>query len=328
MSNSLARNVAGVQPIFPEWLAKSEWWTKPVRAEGMAALRIGVGLVLLVDMLVTYAPHWRLFFAPGGLGTSEVFGSRFAGHAYFSLAWLWSPETAGWWMIALTILAAIGLISGIAPRMSALVAWAMTLSLMNENYYLHNGGDRLRTILLFVLIFAPADAVWSQACRWWKRSSEKPHPNPLPRGEGTYIYPWAQRLLFVQLTLLYFMNGVYKLMGAEWFAGDTLYYVSHDIWWSRLSADWMPAHYLVLRAVTWSVLAWEITFPIAVLSKRWRPWALAIGAAFHILSGVTLNLGIFPLYALCFYLPELPWGRWRDAVRSRLDKKPRALQPA
>ena len=80
--------VAGVKPILPDWLAKSEWWTKPVRAEGMAALRIGVGIVLLVDMLVTYAPHWQLFFAPGGLGTADVFSSQLNAHWNFSAVYI------------------------------------------------------------------------------------------------------------------------------------------------------------------------------------------------------------------------------------------------
>lgn len=296
-----SHQVIGVQPILPAWLAKWDWWTKPVRAEGLAALRIGVGLVLLLDMLVTYAPHWRLFFGPQGLGTAAVFGSRFSSdHAYFSLAGLFPAESAGWWYVALTTLAACGLITGVFPRVSALVAWAMTLTMLNENYYLHNGGDRLRSILLFMLILAPADAVWIFHRR--RQTSNEP----------TFIHPWAQRLLFIQLVLLYFMNGIYKLFGTEWFTGDTLYYVSHDIWWSRFSADWVPLHYLVLRIATWGVLAWEVTFPLLVLSKRCRPWALAIGAAFHVGTGLTLNLGVFPLYALCFYLPELPWSRLLD----------------
>lgn len=291
--------VIGVQPILPAWLAGWDWWTRPARAEGLAALRIGVGLVLLLDMLVTYAPHWRLFFGPQGLGTAAVFGSRFSSdHAYFSLAGLFPAETAGWWYVALTILAACGLITGVFPRVSALVAWALTLTMLNENYYLHNGGDRLRSILLFMLIFAPADAVWVLGA---------PRKQPAHNEQPAFIYPWALRLLFIQLVLLYFMNGVYKLFGTEWFSGDTLYYISHDIWWSRLSADWVPVHYLVLRVATWGVLAWEVTFPLAIVSRRYRPWALAIGATFHVLTGLTMNLGVFPLYALCFYLPELPW---------------------
>ena len=31
--------------------------------------------------------------------------------------------------------------------------------------------------------------------------------------------------------------------------------------------------------------------------------------------------GVFPLYALCFYLPELPWDKWRDALRARIKKQ-------
>ncbi len=313
--------LVGTKPILPTWLAASEWWTAPVRGERLATLRIGVGVVVLLDMLLTYAPHWQTFFAPGGIGGRAVFGSRLeAPYAYFSLAWLWSADSAGWWMIALSVLAAIGMISGIAPRLSAMVAWSMSVTMLNENYYLHNGGDRLRTILLFALIFAPADAVWSRAASWRRRNSSERRP--------AYIHPWALRLLFVQLVLLYFMNGVYKLLGPEWFAGDTMYYVSHDAWWSRWSADWLPMHYLLLRLVTWSVLAWELSFPLAVLSTKWRAWTLAIGAAFHVGSGIMLNLGMFPLYALCFYLPELPWERWIDSWNRSAPADPTAVAAA
>ena len=34
---------------------------------------------------------------------------------------------------------------------------------------------------------------------------------------------------------------------------------------------------------------------------------------FHVETGLHLELAMFPLYALCFYLPLVPWERWRRA---------------
>jgi hypothetical protein len=153
------------------------------------------------------------------------------------------------------------------------------------------------------LIFIPADATWSWTAFWRERSRRLP---------PAFIHPWPRGLLLAQLTMLYLMNGVYKILGPGWLSGDTLYYVTHDVWWCRWSPDWFPVPFFVTQALTWLVLAWELAFPLLVMHRWGRPVALAFGALFHIGSGVMLNLGMFPVYALCFYLPELPWGAWRD----------------
>lgn len=294
-------HVIGLEPWLPQFLAKYSWWTAPVRAEGLAALRIAVASLLIIDALFTYLPNYQLFFGPNSLG-GDVFGARLqAPYAFFSVA-SWLPaDSAALFVIGGLVLAALGLLLGIATPYCAALAWMFALTLMNENYYLHNGGDRLKTILLFALIWAPCDATWSWAAR--QRGDREP----------TFIFPWALRLLFLQLTILYTMNGVYKIIGPGWADGETLYYVSHDICWSRFPADYLPLPFALTRLVTWTILAWELGFPLLILSRRTRPWALAFGAFFHIASGVTMNICMFPLYALCFYLPELPLAAWRDA---------------
>ena len=49
--------VTGVNPWLPWPLPRWPWWTRPVRAERLAALRVGVGLVLLIDVLGHYLPR-------------------------------------------------------------------------------------------------------------------------------------------------------------------------------------------------------------------------------------------------------------------------------
>ena len=70
------RTVAGVVPWLPRPLSLSKWWTEPVRAERLAAFRIGLAAVLLVDVLGTYLPQCADFFGTGGLCSPEVFAAR------------------------------------------------------------------------------------------------------------------------------------------------------------------------------------------------------------------------------------------------------------
>src|SRR5437868_1488201 len=75
--------VVGLRPAFPPPLQRWTWLTEPVRAERLAALRIGVAAVLLWDILFTYWPRAHDFFGRGSLGSPEVFTNR---HIW----WRWS----------------------------------------------------------------------------------------------------------------------------------------------------------------------------------------------------------------------------------------------
>ena len=73
------RAVVGLSPWLPGWLGRSAWWSEPVRAERLAAFRIGMGAMLLLDIFWTYLPRASEFFGPGSLGSPEVFAARTAG---------------------------------------------------------------------------------------------------------------------------------------------------------------------------------------------------------------------------------------------------------
>ena len=47
---------AGRDPWLPWPLSQYPWWSEPVPAERLAALRIGLAAVLLLDVLVFYLP--------------------------------------------------------------------------------------------------------------------------------------------------------------------------------------------------------------------------------------------------------------------------------
>jgi hypothetical protein len=198
------------------------------------------------------------------------------------------------------IVATVCLMLGCCTRAAAVATWVLSLSFANLNDSIDNAGDTIRGIILFYLMLCPCGAVWS-IDRLWRRW----------RGNDAsivYVAPWAIRMLFVQMTLIYFCNGVYKLFGESWREGYSLYYVLGDFTLSRFSMADCPLPLWMLRGMTWSVLAWEITFPLLVVLNRWtRVVALVFGVLFHLGIGVTMELGFFVPYALCLYLPLVPW---------------------
>ncbi len=295
------KNVVGTVPHLPfSW----NWMTAPVPAERLAAWRISVGVVLLLDTLLFYWPQFGLLYGPQSLAGPNVFETRFTWPRCNWSVLNWLPLNEGPWICVWAWIAvAVALIVGWRPRLAALIAWALSLSFYNTNFYLHNSGDRIRHFLLLLLIFVPTDAVWSVRRR------------PKQLVGAVYISGWPIRLMLFQMCLMYFMNGLYKMQGRMWWEGSVMWYVNHDLVWARWSP--IPVPYWITQGLTWSALLWEVGFPLWLMLNRTRNAALVIGVFFHLITFFHLEIAAFPLYAICLYVPLAPWERWigrRNAV--------------
>jgi hypothetical protein len=291
--------VVGLKPWLPPPLSRMQWWTEPVPAQRLAALRIGVGLVLLLDVLATYLPRAADFFGPEGLSAQGTLVGTAAWPDWHRVL-LDQVTTFETWRLLLWAWAAAAclLTLGLLPRVAAAAAWFLSISLTSIYPAMHNSGDQVRSILLLYLALSPCGAVWSVTALWKGR-----------RNGPVLIYPWPLRLLLIQMALIYFTNGLFKLQGPQWPTGQALGLVLGDAAWTRWSfADW-PMPGWLLQAMTWVVLAWELAFPFCLCMPRLRVPLLCMGVAFHVGTGLTMRLGPFPLYMLCLYLPLLPWER-------------------
>ncbi|MBY0523651.1 MAG: HTTM domain-containing protein [Gemmataceae bacterium] len=297
------RKVVGIRPWLPWPLSRIPWWTEPVRAERLAALRIGVGLATLVDVLGHYLPYASAFFGDSSLGASAVFDAQ-----GMDQVWRWSvlrgihdPTTVKMVLLVWAAVAA-GLAAGVGSRLCAFAAWVLGMSFFNLNPFLVNSGDNVRNFLCFYLMLSPCGAAWS-VDHWWARQ----------RGavlEPVFVQPWALRLVFVQMTVLYFMTGVWKLRGG-WHSGESpMHYVFGNLGWTRVSYAQLPLPVWAVDATTWITLIWELGFPVLVFMTWTRTLTLWMGVLFHLGTGCLLQLGPFPLYMLCLYLPLVPWEQY------------------
>ncbi|MBY0524377.1 MAG: HTTM domain-containing protein [Gemmataceae bacterium] len=288
------QRVVGLEPRLPWPLNRWPWWTEPVPAERLAALRIGAASVLLLDIATSYLPNADTFFGSGSLGDADAFAL---------IRWRWSllsglrePAVLRWLLIVWG-LAVVSLLLGSVTRLSAVAVWLLSLSFARINPGIENAGDEVRGILLFYLMLCPCGAVWSLDHRFRRRATDEP----------IFVWPWALRLLFVQMALIYFTNGLYKWLGEPWRGGDSVYYVLNDLTLTRWPYHQVPVPYGLTQLLTWLVLAWETGFPLLVALRWTRRATLALGVLFHLGLWMFLELGLFAPYMLCFYLPLVPW---------------------
>jgi hypothetical protein len=293
----------GVQPWFPGFLGRWKWLTEPVPAERVAALRIALAVVVLLDILLGYLPHFAVVFSPDALGGKDLYPARFRdGHYYWSiLRWLpdsWGPAA----LMGVWVAAAVALLVGWRPLLSGLVVWACAVSFWNINIGVCNGGDRLRNTLLLTLAASCSGAVWGV-------SSVRRAGGPGP----VFVPGWPVKVIFVQLAALYFFSGLYKAMNPAWQSGIVMYLVSHDLGWGMMPAQAAIAPVWAYQLLAWVTIAWELGFPLLAVLKGTRAVTLWLGVIFHALTFVTLEVGAFALYAIAAYAVFVPWERyWAD----------------
>ncbi len=290
------REVVGTTPTLPWFLNHTRLLSGTIPAERLAAFRIGVALVLLVDIGWTYLPNLTLLFGPGGLSPRDLFAIQFqAPHAFWSalriLPETWGPQA----LVVVWIASAFALLLGWRPHAAGFVAWACSVSFGSANPFLNNSGDLIRNFALLLVAVAHTGAAWVDACRKEKKVA---------------VPAWPIAVIFVQLSCIYFVSGVHKFASPAWRSGGVMWNVCHDLNWSLIPglADHIPM--AAYRLSAWATLWWELGFPLLILYPFTRKLALWLGVFFHLGTAATLEVSLFPWWSLSLYLPFVPWERF------------------
>jgi hypothetical protein len=330
-------------------LCRWQWLTAPVRAERLAALRIGIALIMLLDVLTTYLPRSGDYLSRDSLGSRELFAHELNAENRWAVLHnrlVDKVDDPGDMRLLMIVWVASSflLLIGLFSRTSALTAWAISGSVALFNSSVDNAGDTIRTLALFYLMISPCGGAWAVDAwirgryRWSfgdaGRETVGLHRRDVPLRGPFYVYPWPLCLLFVQMMLIYACNGLYKAGGETWHDGTSLHYVLGDLTLARFSYAMVPLPYPLTQWMTWSVLWWEILFAPMMLVPwqtladlvqcvrwgglrhlhvllRWnRGIFLIFGVLFHVGILLGMEIGGFGPYMLCLYLPLIPWERW------------------
>lgn len=302
----------GVQPWFPWPLSRWGWWNEQIPAERVAALRVAAALVLLIDLGATYAPHFAKFFSPDAVGAHLYAGRCRADNAYWSVLHLLPEAWGAQALFAVWAASAVALLVGWRPLVSGLTAWVCAVSVWNFNPAIHNGGDRIRHLLLLMTAVSCSGAVWGVSSL---RTRHDPRPITVPG--------WPVKVLFVQLACMYFFSGYYKVLSPLWRSGYVMYWASHDLGWSLYPGTASQIPVWAHRLSAFATLIWELGFPVLAVVRITRVPTLVLGVLFHIGTLVTLEVGTFALYSVACYTAFVPWERLRRAGPAGAEPQPR-----
>jgi hypothetical protein len=271
-----------------------------VDTRALAVFRVGLGLILLLDLLVRSRSAELHYSAAGVLPLDEL------DRLYLRSPWWWTlhgsladPRL----LFGVAAVAAVALVAGWRTRMATGLSWLLVTSLHARNPMLLFGGDHLLRMLLFWSLFLPLGAVWSVDARRRTEGSAGPHASV------------ASGAILVQVALMYGFTGYFKLNEA-WLNGGALQAALGSEMFARPIAQGLVPH---LDGVSWLgplVPLLEISGAVLLLASGAAPRlrlavVLAMGC-FHLLVFGLLETGLFQvlaLTALVLFLPSPFWDR-------------------
>ncbi len=252
-------------------------------------------------------------------------------------------------LVVLPLVLALMVCAGLFTRAALLSLGALFLYVGG---YLNSWGFfdhrwALPVCVLFILAFAPAVGGYSVDAWLAKRKAQRRGEAPARAPMRTA--PWAGRLILALLAMTYFGAGLSKArFGTEWCSGKTLsYYLAGPTgtyFTSRIGTTpdekWRDGFGLEAftydarkqtaigraigrstmgsRIMSVATLFWEITFPLALLSRRLRAGYLVAGVGFHL--GVLITMRLDFMIFVSIYTLFVNWGvvdRWRVRLLRR-----------
>jgi len=287
-------------------------WNHEERPTAVALVRIGVGAVLLFELLnVGRLGMVPILFSPESAGgLADPLGRNV-------VPWIWGvlPHTtdSAWLLWGGATLAAFLTMIGAGTRL-ALVALMMLYAQLAQTFPLADRAiDMLLRNAMLILVFSSCGRVWSVDARLRSGSWS---------GDGAALPAWPRHLLVLQMAVVYSMAGVQKVGLTWWPMGDlsALYIVLQDPAVARFDPGPLEMFYPLTQLATAATMVFEwgaLLLPLAFWYRatrdrpgRLRRWMnrlrfrdawVAIGVALHLGIAVSMNLGVFPFGMLALY---------------------------
>lgn len=259
----------------------------------LAFMRIGISIILLLDLLIR-SLSIKAFFTDEGILPISILKQYHWNDFYFSFHALHGDL---WLQILLFILNTVSvflLLIGYRTRMLTFICWVFLVSLQNRNpFILQSGDDLLRMTLLFS-IFLP----------WGNRYSVSDTAR-LP----TNYLSFSSIGYLLLVSSVYFFSALLKT-SPEWHSEGTAIYYALSLDQIRLPLGTLIYPYpSLLKSLTFIVYHIELIAPLILIfpfPKKFKLVGIILIALLHIGISVTVYVGLFFLIGLITLLGLMP----------------------
>lgn len=276
----------------------NEFWFKPCSPVPLGLFRLLFGLLALAYALMLFPDRWLWFSEQGALPlavSNRYNGAGAGGYRLELLNWTGADHVLTLFFVVF-LLASLGLTLGLWTRPCAFVVFLCLNSLHNRNNVIHNSGDTVMMVMSIYLVLAPSGAACSLDRLWRIFKGQEGDQPPL-------VVPWVQRLMQLQVSIVYACTGLSKSSGSLWQEGTAAYYPLQLPESARFKMPLMDANHLwAINLLTWGTVASELALGFLIWVPRLRLYVLALGVLLHLGIEYSLNIPLFSFLMIASYL--------------------------
>jgi uncharacterized membrane protein YphA (DoxX/SURF4 family) len=277
------------------WTAWNDFWFAYGSPIPIALFRICIGL-LVITFYWWISPEAVTFFGQHAITRPATVAAWSLSPTFDVLSYF--PRDDVWLsgMLVLLVVCGICLTAGIFSRFSAFLIYLILLSLDSRNHFVLNSGIGILCYLCLFLVFSKCGEALSlkRLVAVWQRNPEF--------GPAKDVSVFAQRLVQVQLCLVYWAASCWKLNGHTWLDGTAIFYTTQLLQFQRFGLPYVFDHLWTSRLLTWATLFFEAGFPILVWIKEFRYPLLVIGVIFHLGMDWVLVIPLFQEVMIACYI--------------------------
>jgi len=292
-----------------------EWAFGPTTATALAVFRILFGTIAFLSLLVL-GLEWTTWYGPYGLAPGFSVARWAGGAPRFSLLFGSESISLIWGVWALTTLAALATAVGLGTRVATVLLAMGLVTLHHRNPFILHSGDTLMRVGAIWLVFAPCGRTLSLDQRI-RQYLGRPALSP-------WISVWPQRVLELQLALVYLTTVYLKLQGFTWRDGTATWYAAQLPEFNRFPAPGFIDLPPFTQIFTYGTLLVEVALGTVALAKWGRRWSIIGGLMLHAVIEYRFNIPFFAATITSFYVlyysgPEwearlAQWGRKRTVT--------------
>ncbi len=304
------------------WLSLDRFALAPASAMPLAALRIGLASVLLLQAAMVGPALLELYGRSGIL--QGPLHDVLAGSDGVRIGWLIDrlaplgvsegPIVMG--TGALYTLALVALLLGWRARAAAALAWLTHLTLMMTADSTNYGADDYANIFLFYLIWMPSGAALSLDRRLGRVPVDPPETTRL-----------SLRVIQLHLCISYLASGLMKASGEQWWTGEAVWRSVMLPTYRQVDFSWFAQHTWFPMIAGWFVVLVEVGYAFLIWPRRSRRLWVAATLALHV--GIAVFMGLVVFGALMAVLTIAAFGVSADgAAPQRCPRAPLRASPS
>jgi len=280
----------------------NDLWFKTVSTGPVGLVRLAIGLLILCGGLQLWPDRFAWFSEHGTLTTADAI---LYNQAYTNgprvITFLYNAgDGAITAFFVVYLLAAFLMTIGLWTRPAIFFVWLGLNAIHNRNMVVNtNGGDQIMLIFSAYLFMARSDGAFSVSRLLRIRAGKEDVNAPT-------MLIWPQRLMQIQVAVVYLSTFLNKTNGDLWQHGTAVYYPYMVKEFHRFPVPGLNSHNMTfIEFSTYATLAVELALGTLIWVPRLRLYVLLAGVMLHLGIEYAMNIPLFGFLMIGTYLSFL-----------------------